>query len=234
MTAASSKSRQSDTAYERLRLMIIRTELAPGALIEEATMMTQLGVGRTPLREALFRLVQENLVENVPRRGHFVAQMSASDFFSLFEIRREIEALSARLAARRATPQILDRLAALVEEARAGVAEGNRDPVWNLDVDERFHLLLAEATGNAHLKQDIARYYGLSVRALYRSHLSVALIEEEFWAYEKMLDILRRGDGEAAAALMSLHLEIDPIKDLMAGAPEAAGMGEARSRRVTP
>lgn len=240
LTPSQSRSRQSDSAYERLRLMIIRTELPPGALIEEAAMMEHLGVGRTPLREALFRLVQENLVENVPRRGHFVAQLSASDFFSLFEVRRELEALSARLAARRVSPDLLERLAALVEEARQGVAEGNRDPVWNLEIDERFHLIVADAANNAHLKEAVARYYGLSVRALYKSHLSVALISEELWAYEGMVEALRAGDAKAAEDVMRAHLDIDPIKDIMSaatgGADSAteAGHAGARPKWVTP
>lgn len=228
-----STRRQSDAAYDQLRLMIIRTELAPGALIEEAAMMERLGVGRTPLREALFRLMQESLVENVPRRGHFVAQVSAHDFFSLFEIRRDIEALSARLAARRIPEAVLAALEALVEEARQGVAAANRDPVWNLEVDERFHLLVAEASGNPHIVEAVGRYYGLSVRALYRSQVSVALIEEELASYEDMVAALKAGDGEAAEAIMRRHLDIDPIRSIMADdrretGAAARGDGQAR------
>jgi len=222
---AAGTSRQSDSAYERLRLMIIRTELPPGSVIEEAAMMERLGVGRTPLREALFRLMQESLVENVPRRGHFVAEVSAQDFFSLFEIRREIEALSARLAARRISAATLARLEGLVEEARTGVVAGNRDPIWNLEIDERFHLILAEASANPHVAEAVGRYYGLSVRALYRSQVSLALIEEELPCYLDMLAALKAGDGDAAEAIMRGHLDIDPIRSMMASADAAGAHG---------
>ena len=64
--------RQSDAVYEELRRLIVRTDLPPGSPVEEGPLMKRLGAGRTPLREALQRLAQEDLIRNVPRRGYFV------------------------------------------------------------------------------------------------------------------------------------------------------------------
>src|SRR6516162_8947580 len=135
--------RQSDAVYDELRRLIIRTELTPGAPIEEAVLMKRLGVGRTPLREALQRLAQEDLIRNLPRRGYFVTDTSAADLLQVFEVRQSLEKLSARLAAERAGPTHLAEYERMLGEARLGIAQGNEDMVWNLAIDEWFHQLLA-------------------------------------------------------------------------------------------
>src|SRR5262249_17359476 len=139
-------TRQSDTAYERLREMVIRGALKPGALIEEAAEMARLGVGRTPLREALQRLAHEDLIEVGPRRGSFVTTTSAAEMFQIFEARLSMDLQAVRLAAERVTPEAVAAQQALLDEARAGMAADNRDPAWNLEIDERFHGRIAAAS----------------------------------------------------------------------------------------
>ena len=210
-TARGAFRRQSDAVYDELRRLIIRTELTPGAPIEEAVLMKRLGVGRTPLREALQRLAQEDLIRNLPRRGYFVTDTSAADLLQVFEVRQSLETLSARLAAERAGPAHLAEYERMLGEARLGVAQGNEDMEWNLAIDEWFHQLLARASGNAYLVGAINRYYALSLRAHYRSRLHRTMVREEIEKYEAIGSALARRDGAAAAAVMHEHLSFDPM-----------------------
>jgi DNA-binding GntR family transcriptional regulator len=202
--------RQSDSAYDRLKQLIIRAELRPGAVIEEAAMMERLGVGRTPLREALQRLAQEDLIENVPRRGYFVTEITAADLYNVFEVRQHLEGLAARLAAKRARPVHLAEFEAMLVEARAGIADDNRDLDWNLGVDEWFHRIIGQATGNPYLVAAITRHYGLSVRTLYLSRVPITLVREEIENYENMHAALQAADPARAEAAMRQHLDFDP------------------------
>jgi DNA-binding GntR family transcriptional regulator len=204
-------TRQSDAAYEKLRELVIGGVLKPGALIEEAAEMERLGVGRTPLREALQRLAHEDLIEVVPRRGYFVTTISASEMFQIFEARLSMEVQAVRLAAERATPEALMAQQALLEEAKAGIAAGNRDPAWNLAIDERFHGMISAASGNRYLAATLTRFYGLSVRTLYLSHVPITLVAEELVNFVAVFDAIAAGDPDRADTAMRKHLEFDPL-----------------------
>ena len=91
----------SQKAYELIRRRIVDLELLPGAILDEGRLQSELGVGRTPIREALLRLSMERLVTIVPRRGIFVAEIGITDLQQIFEVRILLEAQAARLAARR-------------------------------------------------------------------------------------------------------------------------------------
>lgn len=201
---------KSDAVSAALRRLIVEGDLPAGAPIEETAIMARLSVGRTPLREALQRLAEEDLVRRLPNRGYFVSDISAADLFHIFEIRESLEILAARLAADRARPEHLTEFEALLVEARAGVAAGNQERAWNLGIDERFHDLLARASGNAYLHSSIMRYYSLSVRVLYLSHLQMALIRDELANYEAMLLALKAHDVAGAGSIMQRHMTFDP------------------------
>ena len=94
----------SDQAYYRIRELIVTLELPPGSLVSERELMERLGLGRTPVREALRTLARERLVEVYPRRGIFVSPVNVGDLAGLSEVRATLESFAARLAAERATP----------------------------------------------------------------------------------------------------------------------------------
>jgi DNA-binding GntR family transcriptional regulator len=202
------RRRQSDIAYEQLKKLIVHLELAPGTLIDEAEMMQRLGVGRTPLREALQHLAQENLVEIIPRRGIFVAKVTASDLTHVLELRLQFEGLAARLAAERATPAQISALEDFLSDARSGQASD--DLRWNLETDRRFHQLVAEAAGNPFLQQILDRLYNLGIRLLYLAQVRMTFIEEEVARYQHVVDAIKQSNGEEAERAMKEHLDLTP------------------------
>jgi GntR family transcriptional repressor for pyruvate dehydrogenase complex len=139
-----------------------------------------------------------------------------------------LEGLAARRAAERATEVHLKEFEQLLEEGQAGIDAGTEDLVWNIEIDERFHLLVARASGNPYLVRDIARHYALSVRVLYLSQMRLTLVRDEISAYRALYKALRQRDPQAAEAAMALHLGDSPLQ-LISNTPPAAGRGEAAS-----
>src|SRR5438105_5473575 len=106
----------ADRAYLAIRGLIVSLGLRPGAVIDERELMQQLGLGRTPVREALRRLAQEQLVEVFPRRGMFVTSVDVRDLARISEVRAALEPEAARLAAARATDADREELRTLLDE----------------------------------------------------------------------------------------------------------------------
>src|ERR1700730_9993320 len=107
---------QGERAYLLIRDQIVTLKLAPGSVIEEAKLREELGLGRTPIREALQRLAHENLVSFVPHRGTFVSDINLTDLHRLTEVRTEMEGYAARLAADRATTSDRGQMQGLMAE----------------------------------------------------------------------------------------------------------------------
>src|SRR5438034_1632001 len=126
----------AERAYHAIREMIVSLELRPGAVIDERRLMDRLGIGRTPTREALRRLAQEQLVEVYPRRGMFVTNVEIRDLASLTEVRSVLESHVARLAAGRATDDDRAVLESLLDELETGT---ELDPSELMALDERIH-----------------------------------------------------------------------------------------------
>src|ERR687893_1503423 len=106
----------ADRAYHQLRDRIVTLRLPPGTVLREDALMRELDVGRTPLREAVKRLVLENLVAVQPRRGTFVTPVEAADIVHITEVRAELEGYAAELAARRMDNGARATARALLEE----------------------------------------------------------------------------------------------------------------------
>jgi DNA-binding GntR family transcriptional regulator len=193
----------ADKAYHAIRGLIVSLELAPGAVIEERELMEQLGIGRTPVREALRRLAQERLVEVYPRRGMFVTGVDVRELARLSEVRVVLEPEAARLAAERATD--VDRAA--IDELLDELAAGGRDDRELMDLDERIHGAVYRAAHNDLLETTLAQYYVLALRiwsmALDRQHE----LEEAVDAHCVLLEAIRDGDGDRAADTMRAHVQ---------------------------
>lgn len=190
----------ADKAYHEIRGLIVSLELAPGALIEERDLIERLGIGRTPVREALRRLAHERLVEVYPRRGMFVTGVDVRQLARLSEVRAVLEPEAARLAAERATDDDRARLDALVAELDAGGGE-------LMQLDERIHRAVYRAAHNDLLEATLEQYYALALRIWMLALERTQDLEEAVEAHRDLLEAIRDGDGERAAQTMRDHVE---------------------------
>jgi len=190
----------ADKAYHAIRRLIVSLELAPGALIDERDLIERLEIGRTPVREALRRLSQEQLVEVYPRRGMFVTPVDARALARLSEVRAVLEPEAARLAAERASDADREELGLLLSELEGGGSE-------LIDLDERIHRAVYRAAHNELLQTTLEQYYTLALRiwsiALDRAHE----LEEAVAEHRALLEAIHDGDGDRAAATMRAHVE---------------------------
>jgi DNA-binding GntR family transcriptional regulator len=194
----------AEKAYHAIRDLIVSLQLAPGAVIDERELMEELGIGRTPVREALRRLAHEGLVEVYPRRGMFVTGVDVRELARLSEVRAVLEPEAARLAAERATDADRADVVGLLHEL-AGRGR-DRDDRELMSLDERIHHAVYRAAHNDLLAATLSQYYVLALRiwsmALDRSHD----LEEAVDAHRALLEAIRDGDGALAAETMRAHV----------------------------
>lgn len=193
----------SQEAYQTIRQKIIALDLPPGAVIDEARLQTDLGLGRTPIREALQRLALEKLVAIIPRRGTFVADIGITDLHRLFEARLVLETLAARLAAQRGSEAHWQTMAAALDRIPAA------DPVppdLLIAIDEQCHAIMYEAADNKFLQDTLTTLYALSLRLWYYSLARMGGMREAILEHRHILAALRRRDADAAADLLETHI----------------------------
>jgi DNA-binding GntR family transcriptional regulator len=190
----------ADKAYHEIRDLIVSLELAPGAVIDERDLIERLGIGRTPVREALRRLAHERLVEVYPRRGMFVTGVDVRQLARLSEVRAVLEPEAARLAAERATDDDRARLDALLTELDAGTKE-------LMQLDERIHRAVYRAARNDLLEATLEQYYALALRIWMLALERTQDLEEAVEAHRDLLEAIRDGDGVRAAQTMRDHVE---------------------------
>jgi DNA-binding GntR family transcriptional regulator len=193
----------ADQAYLALRELIVTLELPPGGLVKEPELVARLGIGRTPVREALRRLSQERLIEVYPRRGMVVTTVDVRDLARLCEVRMALEPAAARLAAERATEADLDEITALLAEL---AGRRRRDPRALIALDRRIHAAVYRASHNHFLEETLSEYYTHALRiwmlGLEKTGLSAAVHE-----HAELLGAILRGNGGRASELMRTHVE---------------------------
>lgn len=195
--------RLSEKAYHLIREKIITLELSPSGLINEQELMAKLGLGRTPIREALLQLAQEGLVTIVPRRGMFIADISITDLQKIFEIRIVLEGFCARLAAQRITTDQIIYLDKLLEELE-GIA--SKDVQALMNSDKRFHELLYQAADNEFLAETMERLYAPSLRLWYLVLDRLDDVKDTIDNHRVIAEALKTGDCARAEALVKEHV----------------------------
>lgn len=194
----------SDDAYLRIRDLIVSLELSPGAIVNERELMKRLGLGRTPVREALRTLAQEKLVEVYPRRGIFVAPVDVRDLASLSEVRALLESHAAALAATRATPEERDATGALIAELDH--AAGERDERRLIDLDQRVHRHVYRCAHNPFLEKTLNEYYVLALRIWFLALDRVVRLDEAVQEHRELMEAISAGDPERSEQVMRRHV----------------------------
>jgi len=195
---------QSEVAYRVLKEKIVTLELPPATLLNEAELMTELDLGRTPIREALQRLSLENLVVILPRRGTIVADLNMSDLQKVFELRLELETYSVRFAAARATHEEIAEMERLFIDANDIIRNGDYRQLITLDIEA--HRLLAQAAHNEFLAETLERLYTHVLRLWYVSLHKVERLQEAIQEHHDIIEAVKARDGERAAQIMRAHV----------------------------
>jgi len=187
----------TDRAYAEIEEMIVTLRLAPGGAVSESELSALLGIGRTPIREALQRLARERLVAIFPRRGIFVTDINVTSQLRLLEVRRELERLIARSAARRATADERDRFGALAA-AFESAAKAN-DDVTFMRIDRDFNVLCSAAAHNEFAANAMSLMHSLSRRFWYLHYKQAADMPLTAKLHADIARAIAAGDEERAA-----------------------------------
>jgi DNA-binding GntR family transcriptional regulator len=194
----------AERAYVELRDRIVTLRLAPGTVLREDELMREMGLGRTPLREAVKRLALENLVAVQPRRGTFVTPVEAADIVNISEVRAELEGYAAELAALRMDGDARSAAEALFEEIEEVTQP--HDQEWLMRFDERIHRFTWEASGNPYLVGTLERYFTHSLRIWYLVLDRVPGLGHAVHDQVHLLEALLDRDGGRARTIMREHV----------------------------
>lgn len=193
-----------DQAYEKIKHLIITCQVKPGEYLNEAYLASIVGIGRTPVHQALDRLRLESLVEVIPRKGMIVKPVSINEVLHIIEARLSNECYAVRLAAERASAQDIAALEEVLKAAKQHVV--SRDIAQLMLNDRQFHIILAQSTGKRVLADILRRLHERSLRFWFISLTSPEHHLEVCNEHQSVLDAVRAGDPDAAEKAMREHI----------------------------
>lgn len=194
-----------ERAYQEIKRRINRMELRPGAYLNEAQISRTLRIGRTPVHQALDRLMLEGLVQVIPRKGVVVETVSLDQVLEIIDVRLVNEPFCVALATERATPAELSQLRTLLESAGPLIRARDRGEL--MELDRKFHRMISLAARNRILADTISRLHDRSLRFWFISladDLQLRRVDEE---HRAILDAVVRRDGAGAGEAMRHHIE---------------------------
>lgn len=194
----------TETVYSELLKAILSGKFQRGSLLRQKELAAQLGVSRTPLREALMRLASIGLVNIESNRGARVAELDFGNMRQAWESRIIVESGAARVAARGSDLKMLEKMQKII----ARQSEVKDDIQESLLINREFHLSLVAASKNPYLIQFSEILWGLELAAPIFGRQAIAKDEMEKWASEHqgILDAIIKGDGILAADLTVKHI----------------------------
>ncbi len=194
-----------DVVFNTLRKAILTGELKPGEHLMEIHLANQLGVSRTPIREAIRKLELEGLVVMIPRRGAEVAQITEKDLRDVLEVRRALDALCAELACERITEDEKKRLKTACDEFEKATKTG--DPTTIAAADVKLHQIIVDAAGNRRLVQLVNnlsdQMYRYRFEYIKEKDQHNNLVKEHRMIYESIIN----NDKEKAAEAARVHID---------------------------
>jgi DNA-binding GntR family transcriptional regulator len=195
----------ADLAYRQIKDRLIMLDIRPGEPINDVALAAELGVGRTPVREAVKRLETDHLVVSFPRRGTFATVVDVTELGAISDIRQLLEPHAARRAAENASATSraeLRETAAHIQNLE--VVAGDRTTFINEDM--AIHQLIYRATGNPHLEDVLIRYDNLATRIWCLVIDRLPDLAEHVREHATLLEAIAAGDGDTAAALALEHV----------------------------
>ena len=198
---------QSNQLAQQLEEMIFSGQLRPGEKLDEASIAARFGVSRTPVREAIQRLVATGMVQVRRRKGTIVTQLTMPRLIGMIEMMAELDIMASRLAARRATQEERNAIGAILDSARSAVEDQHAYTRLNRE----FHWALYAATHNHYLEEVALRTW--KVLQPYRNFRldQAGRRKESIAQHEAIFEAMRSSDGDLAARHMASHVRIGTV-----------------------
>jgi DNA-binding GntR family transcriptional regulator len=213
-------------AYNYIHAKILSGDLPDGHQVSELSLAREIGISRTPVREAVQQLQREGLVEQLPRLGTIVRTPERRDIVELFELREALEPFAAGLTARRAPASDFPTLEKLCGEMDGIGEELRASGMTTLDpsrlqrfltTDMAFHVMLLRASGNQRMMRIVADSRVLiSIFSSRRQEHNLAVLRETYRFHSQILDAVKNRDPETATASMSEHIQASKRETLEA------------------
>lgn len=195
----------ADYATRILRDRLIVLDIAPGAPLNEEALGRELGIGRTPVREALKRLESEHLVSVYPRRGTFASTVDITDLAAISEIRSSLEPVAARRAARHAAPTARSEMLLLADSlASLDIARTSAADLMRFDLE--VHRSIYAASGNRHLEEVLLTYDNLATRIWCLVIDRLSDVSSHITEHIDLLTKIAAGDADGASAQAFDHV----------------------------
>jgi DNA-binding GntR family transcriptional regulator len=200
---------------DQLEEDIVNGRLAPGIQLDIEELATRFEVSRTPVREALQQLKASGLVQVIPKRGTYVAKIGLPELIDMFDVMAELEAMCARLAARRATDSDVQRIEKALIDCEREATTGDANPYYY--ANEQFHQLIYQCCGNPYLVQQTV---ALKTRLKPYRRLQLQLrnrIVQSLTEHREIVQAIKSGDMDRAAEVARAHVLIQGqrFSDLM-------------------
>jgi DNA-binding GntR family transcriptional regulator len=203
------RTKLTDLAYQKIEEAIVTLRIPPGSAVSEQALSAMTGIGRTPIREAIQRLAREHLILVLPQRGLLVTEMDVAKQLRLLEMRREIERLVARSAAKRAQPAERSSFTRLAEEFMRSASRN--DDVAFIRADREFNELCLQSARNEFADGAMRLLHGMSRRFWYMHYKQAADMPVMARLHAAVANAIAKGDVDAAG--VALDKLVDNIED---------------------
>lgn len=207
MTAGKKKESLSQAAYTQIRSMILKRELRPGQFVNETELQQALGLGRTPVREALLALSQNGLITVYPRKGMEITRPTLKAVHDIYEFRSLVELHILRRYFFEIDREWVAAMRAELEQAEEQLSEDPRQSeVDMITLDQRFHLGLAATLNNQYINKELQSMQDYLSLVRF-SVWTLDEIQDSNHTHIAILDAITAGDVETACQRMSVHLK---------------------------
>ncbi len=183
---------------------ILNGEYKEGESLNELKLSSELGVSRTPVREALMQLELEGLVNNIPNKGAVVVGVSEKDIEDVYAIRMSIEGLAAKLSAEKITDDELKALEKIVDLQEFYLIKNNTEQIWKLDGE--FHKIIYESSRSRPLRYMLSNFHNYIKNARDISIQSAGRAEKTVAEHKAILEAIRNKNGPLAESLTAEHI----------------------------
>ena len=193
-----------EIVYEELKRQILIGEITPGTRMMEVELAEDMGVSRTPVREAIRKLEKEGLVTIEPRKGAYASNISIKDMVDVLEVRQGLEAMAAAIASEKISDAQKEELQNAVDQYRAAVESEDVEEI--IKYDQKFHMLIVTYSGNKTLTQVFSTVQELAIRFRYIYYDDFNRYENMPNEHQEIEEAIMSGDSEKARIAADQHV----------------------------